>query len=369
MRRIFASLLMSNIRIIRNVVLVLWVLYVPSRGLAQKEKLWRDRVLATHEYMMKHMYNAGTQNFARRADQANMPGSDAWGITIVLDAYAHMVHGGLMKPEELKKYYQASTALYERTGGKYGARILARQGTQTYIGGDDDLQWTAALMSCYDATLDSEYLNAAKFAFNALVDQGFWIDGVSKGWAWNSADRRPNGVSTAYGALAAARLYVATKDDVYRQWTIASLNALNTPQVGFFPRDMMVAAEAAYILYGRTKDESYVRLGRSLAQQALSQAQEVMAGKRKGELNPTDIGDLAEELLDTQEGYNLINFFVGKRTTQDIAEHGFYSRYDNKGNPVMNGSYLGVPLAVPFLPEVAEMLKLFAAAYLQVKGK
>src|ERR1043165_2163752 len=209
---------MINIRLRRIVVLVFSVLLVlSSNGLAQK-KLWRDRVLATHEYMMKHMYNTGTQNFVRRADQQNMPGSDAWGVTIVLDAYAYMVQGELMKPEELKKYYQASTALYERTGGKYGARILARQGAQTYIGGDDDLQWTAALVHCYEATKDSEYLTAAKFAFNALIDQGFWIDGASKGWAWNSADRRPNGVSTAYGALAAAGLYSVTKEDVYRQW-------------------------------------------------------------------------------------------------------------------------------------------------------
>lgn len=336
---------------------------------AQKN-IWKDRLLATQQYMMKHMYNSGTQNFVRRADQANMPGSDAWGITIVLDAYAYMVEGGLMKPDELRQYYQASSRLYERTAGQYGARILARQGDQTYIGGDDDLQWTAALVHCYQATKDSEYLTAAKFAFNALIDQGFWINGSNtgagaKGWAWNSADRRPNGVSTAYGALAAARLFSATNEDVYRQWAVSSLSALSTPQVGYFPRDMMVAANAAITLFERTKDASYRKLAMSIANVAVTQAHEIIAGKRKGERNPTDVADLAEGLLrvgSRAEAVKLINFFVGKRSSQDIATNGFYSRYDPKGAAVKEGSYLGVPLSVPFLPEVAEMLKLFAAA-------
>jgi hypothetical protein len=356
-----------NMKFRGSVVLAACTLCILTTQQASAPKSqWKDRLLATQEYMMKHMYNASTQNFVRRADQPNMPGSEAWGITIVLDPYAYMVQDDLMKPEELKKYYDASTAPYERTGGKYGARILARQGDQTYIGGDDDLQWTAALVHCFDATKDTEYLTSAKFAFNALIEQGFWIDGTSKGWAWNSADRRPNGVSTAYGALAAARLYKATNDDVYRQWAVASLNALSTPQVGYFPRDMMVAANAAMTLFAVTKDKSYEQLARSIATTAVTQAHEIIAGKRTGELNPTDVGDLAEGLLQVgskSEATKLINFFVGKRTTQDIAEHGFYSRYDSKGNSVMAGSYLGVPLSVPFLPEAAEMLKLFAAAY------
>ena len=91
-----------------------------------------------------------------------------------------------------------------------------------------------------------------------------------------------------------------------------------------------------------------------------------------GERNPTDIGDLADGLFHFYKvthkakyktlAETLINFFDDKRTVQDISDHGFFSRYDTKGQPLSTGSYLGVPINVPFLPEVAEMLKLFAIA-------
>ncbi|MDP4199605.1 MAG: glycoside hydrolase family 76 protein [Bacteroidota bacterium] len=357
----------------RRILSVLFVLSVLSPNAEAQKKLWADRAQATMSYMQKHMWNAASQNYVRRADQPGAPGSDAWGITIVLDAYAYMVEGGLLKPEQLKQYYQSSSALYEKTNGTRGARILAQQGDQIYVGGDDDLQWCAALVHCFEATKDTEYLEAAKFAFNALIDMGFWIDGGnggSKGWAWNSADRRPNGVSTAYGALAAARLYHATNDNVYKQWAVTSLNALETPQVGFFPRDMMVAADAAITCSEHTKDADLLTRAQKLAGTAVAQAHEIMGGKRKGELNPTDVGDIADGLIHMStvmhnrsyqtEAIRMIDFFAGQRTASDIAEHGFFSRYDSKGKPVTSGSYLGVPLAVPFLPEVAEMLKLFA---------
>ncbi len=325
------------------------------------------------EYMQKHMWNASTGNFVRRADQPNAPGSDAWGITIVLDAYAYMVEDGFVKPDELKRYFMSSSGLYEKTGGDHGARILARHGDQIYVGGDDDLQWCAALIHCYEATKDSEYLNAAKWDFNALIDMNFWIDGASKGWAWNSADRRPNGVSSAYGALAAARLYKATGDNTYKQWVIAALKALNTPQVGFFPRDMMVAADAALTTYERSHDETLLSRAKELESRAVAEGMVFLHHDGEGTRNPTDIGDLADGLYHFSEvtkkptykaqAQTFVDFFVGHRTVADLAEHGFYSRYDTKGQPVMNGSYLGVPQSVPFLPEVAEMLKLFAIAY------
>src|SRR5205823_3480278 len=186
--------------------------------------------------------------------------------------------------------------LYEKTSGNLGARILARRGNQVYIGGDDDLQWCAALMHCFTATRDSEYFIAATWAFKDLADRGFWQDGASRGWAWNSSDRRPNGVSTAYGALAAARLYQATKDNLYKQWAAASLDALKTPQVGFFPRDMMVAASAAMTLFEATNDAAYKTRAMELEGSAVAGASALLAHDGVGERNPTDIGDLADGL-------------------------------------------------------------------------
>jgi uncharacterized protein YyaL (SSP411 family) len=355
----------------RIIISVLGVLCVTAAVHAQK-KLWSDRLQATQSYMQHHLWNPQTGNFTRSADQPNAPGSDAWGITIVLDADAYMVENGTMKPADMKQYFQSSTLLYGRTNGTSGARVLARQGDQIYVGGDDDLQWCAALVHCFEATKDSDYLNAAKSSFNALLDMGFWQNGPLRGWSWNSQDRRPNGVSTAYGALAAARLYAATREEVYKQWANSSLEALKTPQVGFFPRDMMVAANAAITAFEVSHEQNFLHRAEELAGTAFSQANEIISGKRNGELNPTDVGDLADGLYHLgnvvgNKGYpqwaaGLIIFFESHRTISDIAEHGFYSRYNKKGLPVLTGSYLGVPLNVPFLPEVAEMLKLFAIA-------
>jgi uncharacterized protein YyaL (SSP411 family) len=355
----------------KNIIFVLSIFSIIANVQAQKKQS-ATMLAATRSYMQHHLWNAQTQNFVRRADQPDAPGSDGWGITIVLDADAYMVEGGAMKPDEMKQYFQSSSMLYEKTNGNSGARILGRQGNQIYIGGDDDLQWCAALLHCFMATKDSDYLNAARTSFNALIDMDFWQNGASRGWSWNSNDRRPNGVSTAYGALAAARLYVATKDNVYKQWVGASLDALKTPQVGFFPRDMMVAANAAMTVFEVTKETSFRDRAMELEESAVKGSLALLHHDGTGERNPTDIGDLADGLfhfysVTHQVKYKslaetFLNFFAGHRTAADIAEHGFYSRYDTKGAPITQGAYLGVPVTVPFLPEVAEMLKLFAIA-------
>jgi hypothetical protein len=341
--------------------------------------------MATNEYLQKHMWNNATGNFVRRADQPTAAGSDAWGITIVLDAYAYMVQQGFMKPEALKQYFRSSTGLYDRTGGISGARILARQGEQVYIGGDDELQWISSLAHCYEATHDAEYLNSAASAFNALVDAKFWIEDGAKGargWAWNSADRRPNGVSTAYGALAAARLYKITGTYVYKWWSAAALAALRTPQVGFSPRDMMVASNAAATIYEVSSQSEFLDLAEALATRASKDAAAIISGTMAGEINPTDVGDLAEgyaRLYEASrkshyadEAHHYAELFLADRSNADIAEHGFASRYDHGhngkiGSPSKVGAYLGVPLGIGFLPENAEMLKLCVVGYTYFK--
>jgi uncharacterized protein YyaL (SSP411 family) len=356
----------------RRIVLVsLFVFGVASNSQAQK-KVWHDRLIATRAYLQNHFWNPQSGNFIRRADQPGAPGSDAWGITIMLDGMVYMIPEGLIQPSGLKQYFQASTGLYSKTDGNSGARVLARQGNQIYVGGDDDLQWCAALVHCYEVTKDSDYLNAAKSSFNALVNMDFWQNGTSKGWSWNSNDRRPNGVSTAYGALTAARLYRVTHEAVYRQWVLASLIALHTPQVGFFPRDMMVAADAALTVYEVSKEDSFRDRAMELEDSAVAGGLALLHHDGTGERNPTDIGDLADGLfhfytVTHQAKYKVlaekfIEFFADHRTLDDISAHGFYSRYDLKGKPVLQGAYIGVPCNVQFLPEVAEMLKLFAIA-------
>jgi uncharacterized protein YyaL (SSP411 family) len=253
-----------------------------------------------------------------------------------------------------------------------GARIIGRRGDQIYVGGDDDLQWCAVLAHCFLVTKDSDYLSAAESSFKGLLDLGFWMNGVSKGWMWNTADRRPDGVSTAYGALAAARLYEITGENVYKQWTVASLNALRTPQVGFFPRDMMVAADAALTAFEVSQDLSLHTRAMELLNSAVTGGLAMLHHEGPGFRNPTDIGDLADGLLHFYEvthtarykslAEKFILYFAGRRTLPDIAERGFFSQYDTKGEPMMQGTYLGIPDTVPYLSEVAEMLKLFAIA-------
>ena len=239
---------------------------------------WGSLLTATNTYLKSYLWNAETDNYVRRSDMKNSTGSDAWGITIELDAMAYMVEGGVIKAQELKDYWKSSTEIYERTSGFLGARILARRGEQIYIGGDDDMQWSAALAHCFMATHDSIYLNASQMAFKELVRAGFWhVDSLSRGWSWNSADPRPNGVSTAYGALAAARIYQITTDSIYKQWAIKSLEALKTPQVGFFPRDMMVAASAAMILYEKLKDPIFMTQALTLKDSAISRGTALMS--------------------------------------------------------------------------------------------
>src|SRR4051812_22996735 len=122
-----------------NILLVTLALLISApRVSAPPKNIWGDRVLATHSFLQKHMWNPATGNYVRRADQPTASTSDAWGITIILDAYAYMVDGGFLKRDELKRYYTSSTALYERSGTDRGARILARQSGQIYVGGDDD---------------------------------------------------------------------------------------------------------------------------------------------------------------------------------------------------------------------------------------
>ncbi|HET6402891.1 MAG TPA: hypothetical protein VFH95_16020 [Candidatus Kapabacteria bacterium] len=356
----------------RIIISVLAVLFATTTAHAQK-KLWDGLRQATQSYMQHHLWNPSTGNYVLSADRPNSPGSDSWGITIVLDAQAYMVENGLMKPEEMKQYFQTSTLLYDRTNGTTGARILARRGDQIYIGGDDDMQWDAALVHCFEATKDSDYLTAAESSFNGLIAMGFWQNGASKGWSWNSFERRPDGVSTAYGALAAARLYKVTHEDVYKQWTTASLNALYTPQVGYFPRDRMVAADAALTAFEASHDPAFHKRAMELLDSAIAGGLfRLHHDEPQEHRNPTDIGDLADGLFHFYDvthnakykslALTFINFFVDHRTLPDIAEHGWYSEYDTKGHPITDGKYLGIPDTVPYFSEVAEMLKLFAIA-------
>ncbi len=354
------------------IVTVLSILCLSQIAHAQKAR-WSGLLQATQNYMHHHMWNPETQNYVLRADEPTAPGSDSWGITIVLDAQAYMVASHLLKPEEMKNYFVSSTMIYDRTNGTSGARILGRmQNGEIYMGGDDDLQWDAALAHCFEVTHDSDYLNAAQSSFKGLIDNGFWMDGVSKGWMWNSRVRQPDGVSTAYGALTAARLYTITHDNVYKQWAAASLNALRTPQVGIFPRDEMVAADAALTTYLASHDEAFHKRAMELLDSAIAGGLLMLHHQEPGHRNPTDIGDLADGLMHFYDvthnpkyktlAETFINFFVDHRTTTDIATNGFYNEYDMKGQPVQTGTYLGIPNTVPYLSEVAEMLKLFAIA-------
>ena len=328
--------------------------------------------------MQEKMWNPATGNFIRRTDQPPAAQkSDAWGITIVLDAYSYMVRTGNMKPEDLKNYYRSSSSLYERTDGGRGARIIARQGSEIYVGGDDDLQWVSALVNCYEATKDSLYLRDAMGAFNGLIELGFWKSQPA-GWAWNMRDQRPNGVSTSYGALAAARLFQATKLPVYRSWAVVALTALQSGgQVAFIPRDQMVAAEAAALMYQETHEEKFRTLALTWSKHALTEIELVLTGKQEGERNPTDAADLAEGFakvaLSTKspqflsERDRLLRFFFTERSNDDIKANGFYSRYLTSGKPDLSGAYLGVPCTAQYLPEVAEMLKLEAEMVLLSK--
>lgn len=351
-------------------VILLCVLFISQQGIAATPTPaeLQARALATYTFMQQKMWNPNSGNFIRRTDApVGAQKSDAWGITIVLDAYANMVQLGMIKPEAIRQYFNSSTALYERTNNGMGARIIARQGDAIYIGGDDDLQWCAALAHLAEVTKDNFYLDQAKWVFYALATNGFWSKQPA-GWSWNSNDRRPNGVSTAYGALSAARLYILTNDTVYRQWADAALKALPNNQVAYIPRDQMVAAEAAAILYKKTGDKWYSGFANATAENAVKEVDKVLRGKAAGERNPTDVGDLAEGLYVVADALqnkalneiadNLIEFFHRKRTTADIQQSGHYSRYTTEGKPDLNGSYLGVPLTAQYLPEVAEMLKL-----------
>jgi hypothetical protein len=346
---------------------------VAGRAKAQTKEVLRDRLLATHDYMKEKMWD-GAGNFMRRADMpAAQSHTDSWGVTIVIDAYSYLVELGFLKPEDLKAYYKSSTAVYQRTEGGIGARILAQQGDQIYVGGDDDLQWISALVHAYNVTKDVEYLNAAKGAFNALIHLGFWKSRPVAGWQWNSAKPEPVGVSTAYGALAAARLYEAAGDSVYRLWADVSLAALPKVGVTYIPRDKLVAVQAMVTLAKKTGDKHYLAMAEQLAKQAIEEAWQTVKGKRKGEVNPTDVGDLSEGLFAlasalpaTRGGFykseaeKFTAFFIHNRTSEDIKSHGFYSRYNPNGEPILEGNYIGVPVNVQFLPEVAEMLKLGA---------
>jgi uncharacterized protein YyaL (SSP411 family) len=367
---------------VRSVLLVIAIFIGQTSHIlrAQPRKVWESHVLATSAYMQQKMWNPNNGNFIRRTDAPpTAQKSDAWGITIVLDAYSYMVRAQMLKPEDLRHYFESSTTLYNRTEGGTGARIIAQQGNQIYVGGDDDLQWIAALVNCYDATKDSTYLNAAQGAFSGLVKLGFWNPKYDpkkpSGWAWTSNDPRPMGVSTSYGALAAARLYRATGNATYREWALAALTALQKPQVSFIPRDEMIAVEASCIMYEFTKEQKYLEFAKALTDDAVRTIETIIEGKAEGERNPTDVGDLAEGLLKyadvsgkniyAEKANHLVNFFLTGRTDDDIKASGFFSRYDAKGKQVKEGNYLGVPLAANYLPEVAEMLKLFAIEFLR----
>jgi hypothetical protein len=359
------------------IILLITVLGCLPTAVRSQKKMWDGYRVATARYMEHRSWNSSTGNYVISADRPNASGSDSWGITIVLDADAYMVAQGLMTPVEMKQYFMTSTMIYPKTKGNAGARIIGRQGDAIYVGGDDDLQWCAALMHCFLVTKDSDYLTTAESSFQGLIDMGFWMDGASKGWMWNTIVRKPDGVSTAYGALAAARMYEGTHEDVYRKWTIASLDALRTPQVGIFPRDWMVAADAALTAFETSHDATLHARAMELLDSAVSGGLAMLHHQEPGFRNPTDIADLADGLFHFYDvthnakykslAEKFIHFFVDHRSLADIAERGFYSQYDTKGDPIMAGKYLGIPDTVPYLSEVAEMLKLFAIAEMHSK--
>ncbi len=361
----------------KKYALLLFCLVLTTHEARAQKKMWDGYRIATASYMQHHLWNPSTGNYVISADRPNASGSDSWGITIVLDADAYMVQQGLMTPAAMKQYFMTSTMIYPKTKGSAGARIIGRQGDAIYVGGDDDLQWCAALMHCFLVTKDSDYLTTAESSFQGLIDMGFWMDGASKGWMWNTIVRKPDGVSTAYGALAAARMYEVTHEDVYRKWTVASLDALRTPQVGIFPRDWMVAADAALTAFETSHDPSLHARAMELLDSAVSGGLAMLHHQEPGFRNPTDIADLADGLFHFYDvthntkyktlAEKFIRFFVDHRSLADIAEHGFYSQYDTTGDPIMAGKYLGIPDTVPYLSEVAEMLKLFAIAEMYAK--
>src|SRR5438874_5646542 len=77
---------------------------------------------ATDTYLKPYLWNDETEHYVRRVDVKNSAGSDAWGITIELDAMAYMLEDGIIKDQELKNYWKSSSDLYEKTSGFLGAR-------------------------------------------------------------------------------------------------------------------------------------------------------------------------------------------------------------------------------------------------------
>jgi hypothetical protein len=126
-------------------------------------------------------------------------------------------------------------------------------------------------------------------------------------------------------------------------------------------------------MFDVTKETTFRDRAMELEADAVKGGMALLHHEGTGERNPTDIGDLADGLFHfyktthsakyKSQAETIVNFFVNHRTAQDITDHGFYSRYDTHAMPVLIGAYIGVPCNVQFLPEVSEMLKLFAIAY------
>src|SRR5450755_307909 len=78
---------------VRSVLLLVAIFFAQTSHIlrAQPRKVWESRVLATSSYMQQKMWNPNNGNFIRRTDAPPAAQkSDAWGITIVLDAYSYM---------------------------------------------------------------------------------------------------------------------------------------------------------------------------------------------------------------------------------------------------------------------------------------
>jgi hypothetical protein len=135
----------------------------------------------------------------------------------------------------------------------------------------------------------------------------------------------------------------------------------------------MVAADAALTMFEVSKEISFRDRAMEFEADAVKGAMALLHHDGTGERNPTDIGDLADGLFHfyktthntkyKSQAETIINFFVNHRTAPDIADKGFFSRYDIHAQPIIQGAYIGVPCNIQFLPEVVEMLKLFAIAY------
>jgi len=162
--------------------------------------------------------------------------------------------------------------------------------------------------------------------------------------------RFPVGVSTAYGGLAAARLYKITHKSRYKEWAEKSIQAMCGRLSPTISRDWMITAFALLTLYEVTNDSTYLGHAKKIADRILSRLPELFKENVPGNLNPTDIGDFAEPLLvlsaaTGQQSYaiqaqHLVDFFNTRRNPRDVEQHGYFSQYKPNGRPQLTDLHI-----------------------------